>query len=110
MADKVVVNNNGCGAGCLPVIAIVGVIGLAYEYWYVTIPLAALAIVGFVAYQYHQNGGWPDFAADASTDGGNTEPGEGHWEPDPRDPENTERWREGTRWTGAIRPRNPPPG
>lgn len=30
----------------------------------------------------------------------------GRWEPDPRDPENTERWREGDRWTGAIRPRS----
>lgn len=32
---------------------------------------------------------------------------QGRWEPDPRNPERLERWREGSTWTQQIRPRKP---
>jgi hypothetical protein len=41
MTDKVVVNNNGCGSGCLTMFAVLAVVRLAYEYWYVTVLRAA---------------------------------------------------------------------
>lgn len=102
----IVEKRGGCGSSCLAVFAVVAVVALAYEYWYVTLPVLALGVLAYWVAQHHggvddqrpsaRDAGLPDLA----------EPGEGWWEADPLDPQR-ERWRNrGGAWTDLVQRRD----
>lgn len=89
----------GCG-GCGTVLAVLVVAALAYEYWYVTVPL--LAIAGVAAYVYREQ-----IAANWSAESSAQPPPspEGRWDLDPINPKR-ERWRQADgSWSDTVRPR-----
>jgi hypothetical protein len=49
--QNIVVEHRGCGSGCVSVFLVVGALAIAYQYWYVTVPL--LLVVGGGAWFYY---------------------------------------------------------
>lgn len=99
----IVRKEGGCGSGCLPAFAVLAVVGLAYEYWYVTLPLLALTVAAFALYRRSEIGYWPWDEPPPATASA-ADPNSGCWDIDPLNP-NRERWRQNGEWTDAVRPR-----
>jgi hypothetical protein len=55
-----IVENKGCLSGCGTAIAVVLVVGLTIQYWYVSVPVAVLGAAWFGYWYYKQRGKLPD--------------------------------------------------